>query len=100
MPRPRVIERSSVAYEKSSACGTWAWTTCSPSGGVHPEDPPATRVEVAVDVAHVLLGDADLDAMIGSSSAGLQSMTPFFRAIEAAILNDSSFESTVWNEPS
>ncbi len=39
-------------------------------------------------------------AMIGSRRAGRQSITPFFRAIDAAILNDSSFESTVWNEPS
>ena len=38
--------------------------------------------------------------MIGSSSPGLHSRTPFLSAIEAAILNESSFESTVWNEPS
>ena len=39
-------------------------------------------------------------SMIGSSSAGLACCTPSLRAIEAAILNDSSFESTVWNDPS
>ena len=38
--------------------------------------------------------------MIGSSSTGLACWTPSLSAIEAAILNDSSFESTVWNEPS
>ena len=38
--------------------------------------------------------------MIGSWRTGLQSMTPFLRAIEAASWNDRSFESTVWNEPS
>ncbi len=45
-------------------------------------------------------GTVTVTAMIGSRSAGLQSMTPFLSAIDAAILNDSSFESTVWNEPS
>ena len=38
--------------------------------------------------------------MIGSSSAGLALWTPSFRAIDAAILNAISFESTGWNEPS
>ena len=38
--------------------------------------------------------------MIGSSSAGFALWTPSLSAIEAAILNDSSFESTGWNDPS
>ena len=38
--------------------------------------------------------------MIGSSSAGFAWWTPSLSAIDAAILNDISFESTGWNEPS
>ena len=38
--------------------------------------------------------------MIGSIRAGLALWTPSLRAIEAAILNAISFESTGWNEPS
>ena len=38
--------------------------------------------------------------MIGSMRAGLHSSTPALSAMEAAILNESSFESTAWNEPS
>ena len=38
--------------------------------------------------------------MIGSMRAGLHSRTPCLRAMDAAILNESSFESTAWNEPS
>ena len=39
-------------------------------------------------------------AMIGSRRAGFAWWTPSLSAIDAAILNDSSFESTGWNEPS
>ena len=45
-------------------------------------------------------GTRILTTMIGSWSTGLQSMTPFLSAIDAAIWNERSFESTVWNEPS
>ena len=38
--------------------------------------------------------------MIGSRSTGLAARMPSFSAIDAAILNESSFESTVWNDPS
>ena len=45
-------------------------------------------------------GTRIVTAMIGSISAGFALWTPSFRAIEAAILNAISFESTGWNEPS
>ena len=38
--------------------------------------------------------------MIGSSRTGFACSTPSLSAIDAAILNDSSLESTGWNEPS
>ena len=38
--------------------------------------------------------------MIGSMRAGFAWWTPSLSAIDAAILNESSFESTGWNEPS
>jgi hypothetical protein len=38
--------------------------------------------------------------MIGSSSTGRAWSTPSLRAIDAAILNESSLLSTAWNEPS
>ena len=45
-------------------------------------------------------GTVTSTAMIGSSRAGFAWSTPSLSAIEAAILNESSFESTVWNDPS
>ena len=74
--------------------------TCTPSVGVHPQHPAAPAVEVAVDLAHVGSGMRISTAMIGSSRAGFAWWTPSLSAIEAAILNESSFESTGWNEPS
>ena len=38
--------------------------------------------------------------MIGSRSTGFACRTPSLSAIDAAILNESSFESTGWNDPS
>ena len=38
--------------------------------------------------------------MTGSSSVGRARDMPSLKASDAAILNDSSFESTAWNEPS
>ena len=70
---------------------TWAPLTV-----LHALDAAAARVDVADDVAHVLLGHDDLDLIMGSSSAGAPLVMASLNAMEPAILNAISEESTSW----
>ncbi len=79
----------------SSACGTWAREDLLPICGVHAQEPAATGVEIAIDLAHVGLGHADLTSMIGSSRMGFDSAMPLRVAWEPASRNESSSESTL-----
>ena len=63
---------------------------------VHRLDGSAPGVQVADDVAHVVLGGDDLDAISGSSRAGLALRAASLKAIEPAILKAISEESTSW----
>ena len=100
VPRPPVSDRSSVAYENSSACGTWAEMTCIPFAESRPSTRPRRPLRSRLTSPMYCSGTVTSTAMIGSSRAGFACSTPSLSAIEAAILNDSSFESTGWNDPS
>ena len=67
---------------------------------LHPLDPTAPRGEVADDVAHVVLGRDDLDRHDRLEQHRLRlPRAAFLNAIEPAILNAISLESTSWYEP-
>ena len=69
-PRPWARDRSSVAYENSSACGTWAVITCTPSALSIPRTRPRRPLRSRLTSPMYSSGTRISTSMIGSRSAG------------------------------
>src|SRR5215813_8608842 len=65
----------------------------------HSLDSSAPRVDVAGDRSMYSSGVTTSTFITGSSSAGLAALAAFLKAIEPAILNANSDESTSWKLP-
>ena len=77
------------------------WVGASLAAGLHRLDLAATAVEVADDVAHELAsGIVTSTFMTGSRMTGSAFGNASLTAIEPAILNAISDESTSWYDPS
>ena len=98
--RPWLIERMDVEYWNISASGTSAVTTLPEIGIFHADDLAAAAIQVADDVAVIVLRRHHLDLHDRLEDDGLRLRIASLNAMEPAILNAISFESTSWYEPS
>ena len=94
--RPCDMERRSVAYPNISDSGTLALIDCDVADRLERLDPAAAAVQVAHHVAEVVVRGDTSTAMTGSSSFGFERLSASLKAIEPAILNARSLESTSW----
>ncbi len=99
-PRPLVSDRSSGAYVRSSACGAVAWISVPFEVGSMPLIFPLREVRSAITSPSISSGTTTSSRIIGSSRTGFAEASAFFSAIDPAMRNAMSEESTVWNDPS
>src|SRR2546430_2392126 len=99
-PRPPVSEVSDCEYVRMSAIGTSALMLVMPPSGSIPCRRPRRELRSPLTAPTVSSGTTTSSSMIGSSSTGSAFSYACRNAIEPAILNAISEESTVWYEPS
>src|SRR6266705_968683 len=100
VPRPWVSECSTVAYLSSSASGTSARTLVSRPSFSVPRMWPRRDDRSPITAPWYSSGVHTSSSRMGSSRAGRAFGLTFRKARIPAILNDCSFESTSWYEPS
>ena len=100
MARPCVIDRIAVAYPNISDSGTRAVMTCALPRGSMPSMRPRRELRSPITSPMYSSGVMTSTANTGSSSTGPAFCIAFLNAIEPAILNAISDESTSWYEPS
>ena len=99
-PRPPVIDVSACAYVRISAIGTSALMLVIPPCGSMPWRRPRRELRSPFTAPTDSSGVVTSSSMIGSRSTGSAFSYADLNAIEPAILNAISEESTVWYEPS
>ena len=95
-----MIARRSGAYSSSSAIGTSALTSVTAPRGSMPSGRPRRELRSPITSPTYSSGTVTVTVMIGSISVGWALSIASLNAIEPAILNAISDESTEWCWPS
>src|SRR5439155_1384120 len=96
----RCVDRREVAYPNISDSGTLAFTTWALPRGLIDSILPRRLLRFPMTSPRYSSGVVTSTAIVGSSSRGFARFIASLKAMEPAILNARSLESTSWYDPS